>query len=398
MSLIDFRNAFISKVMTRLNAVNLSTATDSELLINGALFKQLDSVNKIDPISIDALRIIENLTGDELDAYAMDPSSRTHVQNILKDTAIMSAIAQSLSTMEAIARSKKWVNLINAEPNAIAICVASSTAMTALASNLVSRTAIGTTNTFYSAIAASSMSYAKLIAGYAGLNPANYADLAALYAVDTDVSTIAANAAVRSLIGNSGLAFDTAKTNSMVIAKLIAAYAGLNPATYADMTALSANVPAMTTIAGNTDGLNILALSNTAMASVFGSYANRTLLWNSAVAIGVLFGTPNSKNYLLSNSTSVTFFPGNSPTVSTKKAWMLRVYSAQASTSGSTYYKYNSSGGSNNADNIIFTGYTSASPYLVPANFAKVAFPQIYSSFSGASPDGAYYTYIQMEA
>nr|WP_315481465.1 hypothetical protein [uncultured Undibacterium sp.] len=398
MSLLDFRNSFISKVMARLNATNLSTATDSELLVNGALFKQLDAINKIDPISIDALRIIENLTGEELDAYAVDPSSRTHVQNILKDTAIMSAIAQSASTMEAIARSKKWVNAINAEPNAISICNASTTAMNALASNLVSRTAIGTTNAFFLAIKTNSMSYAKLIAGHAGLNPTNYADLVSLYAIDTDVNTIVSNGSVRTIIGSSGLAFDTAKTNSMVIAKLIAAYAGLNPATYADLTALSESGSAMTIIASNTDALNILALSNTALTSVFNRYPNRTLLWNSAVAITILIGTSNSQNYLLGSATSINFNPGASPTVSSKKAWMLRVYSAQPSTSGSTYYKYNLSGGSNNADNIINTGYTAESPYLVPASLAKVAFPQIYNTFSGATPNAANYTYIQMEA
>lgn len=398
MSLLDFRNAFLSKVQSRLNSIDVTNASDSELLISGALFKQLDAVNRIDPIAIDALKIIENMNGAELDAYALDPSSRVHVQNIIKDIAILSAIAQSPATMNAIASSQEWVKLIAAESNAITICTTSATAMNSLASNVNARSIIGTSGALFTAIKASSMSYAKLIAGYAGLIPSAYSDLTSLFTVAADVNTITANATIRSIIGNTGLAFDAAKVNSMTIAKLIAGYAGLNPATYADMTALAANVPAMTTIASNVDAINILSLSNTALTSVFASYTNRTLLWNSAVAIGILIGTSTSQNFLLGNATSVNFFPGNSSTVSTKKAWMLRMYSTYPSTSGNTYYKYNSGGGSNNMANTLLPGYTSGSPYLVPSNLAKVAFPEIYSTYSGSAPDGAYYTYIQMEA
>lgn len=398
MSLLDFRNAFLTKVQNRLNAINVTNASDSELLISGALFKQLDAVNRIDPIAIDALKIIESMSGADLDAYALDPSSRVHVQNIIKDAAILPAIAQSPATMNAIASSQEWVKLIAAETNAITVCTTSATAMNSLASSANARNVIMISSALLAAIKASSMAYAKLIAGYAELNPSAYSDLTSLFSIASDVNTISTNATARALIGTNGLAFDSAKASSLAIAKLIAAYAGLNPATYADMAALSANVAAMTTIASNTDAINVLALSNVALTSVFGVYANRTLLWNSAVAINILMTTANSYAFMISLATSIGFYPNNSPVPVNKKAWMLRVYMMHGSSSGNTYYYYNNAGGSNNAANYISPSYPSYAPYVPPPNMAKVSYPQIYSTLQGSAPDGAYYTFIQMEA
>lgn len=400
MSILNFRKTFLAKIQSRLNQIDVNTSTDEQLLIAGALIKQLDAVNQINPVSVDTLAIIDNLSGSELDELALDPDSYAHVINIIKNTAVMTVIARSPSTMAAISASAEWIKLINAETSAINIIVSSNTAMNALANSETARTTIGTTNgNLFSSIKINNTALAKLIAGYAGKNPANYADIASLFALANDVNAIASNATARSLSTSIAVAFDIAKTISMVMAKLIAATAGLNASDFNDMAALSANNGAMTTISTHTAALGLLAQSNLALAAVFTSYSNRLLLWNSANAIAVLIDV--ARTYLLSISTQLTFYPEYPAIQLSKKVWILRVYAADGSTSGNTSYKYiNGAGTVNSLTEPVNTLYTVSSPYLPGSSRSKASILEITSTYTGAGSgfNRANYSYLQMEA
>ncbi|MFZ6772302.1 hypothetical protein ACO0LB_06245 [Undibacterium sp. SXout7W] len=400
MSLLDFRNAFITRLNSRLAAINCATASDNDLLLAGAMFKQLDAVNKIDPITIDALRIIENMSAAELDAYALDPSSRMHVQNIIKDSAAMPALVQSTAAINAIAGSAEWIKLIAADAGGLSVVVGSTTAMNAIAANATARNTIGTgTGTFITAIKSSNMAIAKLLAGYAGVTPADYADMTVLAASNAAMNAVAANATARNLIGNAGTAFDQVKVSPVAMAKMLAALCALVPANYADTTAFAASTPAMTALAASTDGLNFLALSTTAIATLFNNNNARATLWASDTAAGVLLNNTTSRTYLTSLCSQITFYPFSNTNQLAKKVWLLRVYAIYTSTAGNMSWSYCAAGSSfNSVTGNTTPYYKSTNPFDIAATQAKASALTLSSTLSGAAPDGAQYFYLQMEA
>jgi hypothetical protein len=398
MSILNFRKTFMAKIQERLNQIDVSTSSDEQLLIAGALIKQLDAVNQINPVSVDTLTIIDNLSGVELDELALDPDSYPHVISIIKNTAIMTVIARSPSTMAAISASAEWIKLINDEATLIPIIVNSNTAMNAIASTWNARTTIANINgPLYTSIKSTNSALAKFIVGYAGLNPANYTNIGELFAVLADVNAIASNTTARELAVSNTILFNIAKDSSMVIAKLIAGSAGLNATDFSDMTALSGNIAAMTAVSTNAAALTILAKSNISLAAVFSSFTNRSLLWNSPNAISILFNF--ARTYLTSISTEIFFYPGNQPNQLSKKVWIVKVHPTNGSTNGFTSYKcVNGTELVNSLTVQVGAGYDSAAPYLPPSTWGKASALEIYSDYIGAPPNGVRYVYLKMEA
>ena len=191
---------------------------------------------------------------------------------------------------------------------------ASSVAMAAVASSQVAMAAIQKSQTALSAIAASSMATAKYAAGAAGLNPADYADMAAVASSQVAMAAVAASQVAMAAIVKSPVAMaamwrsDTAikalqanatawKTftgaSSAVMGKTVAILANLDPSGYADMTAVAASQVAMAAVIGNATALNAVVTSSVAMAAVAASATARAAVCASDVAY----------NYLLSKAT-----------------------------------------------------------------------------------------------
>lgn len=53
--LTSMRNDFLAKTQAKLLAKDFSTATEADLIINGALVRAFDSVNNFDPITTSSL-------------------------------------------------------------------------------------------------------------------------------------------------------------------------------------------------------------------------------------------------------------------------------------------------------------------------------------------------------
>ena len=128
--------------------------------------------------------------------------------------------------------------------------VASSTAMTAIVASPTAMAAIWKSNSAVTAVknnatawktftGATSAVMGKTVAILADLNPADYADMTAVAASQTAMAAIQ----------KSQTAKDAIAASSMATAKYAAGAAGLNPADYADMTVLAASSTAMTAVA-----------------------------------------------------------------------------------------------------------------------------------------------------
>ena len=95
--------------------------------------------------------------------------------------------------IDAVAASSVAMTAVIGNATALNAVVTSSVAMAAVAASQVAMTAIQKSQTALNAIAASSMATAKYAAGAAGLNPADYADMAAVASSQVAMAAVAAS-------------------------------------------------------------------------------------------------------------------------------------------------------------------------------------------------------------
>ena len=165
----------------------------------------------------------------------------------------------------------------------------------------------------------------KAVAVLSGLNPDSYADMTAVASSSTAMAAIignstALNAVVSSstamaAIEKSQVAKDAIAASDMATAKYAVGAAGLNPADYANMAAV--------------------ASSQTAMAAVASSNTARTAITNSATAKNALASSPLK--------TTVTKGNGNgweNRTIRNGMGYLISCYNANSGgEAGSTWYK-----------------------------------------------------------
>ena len=121
---------------------------------------------------------------------------------------------------------------------------------------------------------------------------------------------------------NNPLLYRGAAIGSVSIGKMsVSLAAGLNPADYADMTAVAASSTAMTAVAASSTAMTAVAASSTAMTAVAASSTAMTAVAASAVAL----------NAILKNSNARGSFAGS--------AYLQDKYSAiEATTNNTTYF------------------------------------------------------------
>ena len=101
------------------------------------------------------------------------------------------AVAASSVAMTAIIGNSTALNAVVTSSVAMAAVIGNATALNAVVTSSVAMAAIQKSQTALNAIAASSMATAKYAAGAAGLNPADYADMTAIAASQVATAVIA---------------------------------------------------------------------------------------------------------------------------------------------------------------------------------------------------------------
>ena len=176
------------------------------------------------------------------------------------------AVGKSIATLAGLSCSAyKDIDAVAASSTAMAAVAASSTAMAAVAAS----------STAMTAVAASSTAMATIVAAPVAM--------AALWRSDTAIKALQANAtAWKTFTGAS----------SSVMGKTVAILAGLNPSSYADMTAIAASSTAMTAIIANSTALNAVVTSSTAMTAVGNSITAMSAIFASSTALTALCNSP----------------------------------------------------------------------------------------------------------
>ena len=217
------------------------------------------------------------------------------------------------------------------------------------------------------AMASSGVAVGKSVATLAGLDCGAYADMTAVAASSTAMTAVAASYVAVAAVYGSAVAVDAVKANgtawttltgatSAVMGKAVAVLAGLNPDSYADMTAVAA--------------------SSTAMTAVAASSTARVAITSSATAKSALASSP------LKQSVSTTAASGSYQQLVSGRACF--IISATHNSSGWTFglrYLYTSATGS---EAKTYSSTTSAqSINLFTTNAGLAAFANSGSSTSG---------------
>ena len=106
-------------------------------------------------------------------------------------------------------------------------------------------------------------------------------------------------------IQKSQTALSSIAASSMATAKYAAGAAGLNPADYADMTAIAASQVAMAAIIGNSTALNAVVTSQVAMAAVAASQVAMAAVAASQVAMAAIAGSGKARVAITNSSVAL---------------------------------------------------------------------------------------------
>ena len=124
--------------------------------------------------------------------------------------------------------------------------------------------------------------------------------MAAIASSQTAMAAVAASYVAVAAVYGSAVAVDAVKANetawatltgatSAVMGKAVAVLSGLNPDSYADMTAVASSSTAMAAIIGNSTALNAVVSSSTAMAAIASSSTALSAIAASTTALNAIY-------------------------------------------------------------------------------------------------------------
>ena len=274
-------------------------------------------------------------------------ASETAMAAVIGNATALNVVATSQAAMNAVAASETAMTALIANTAAFNTVVTSHVAMNAVASSYVAVAAVYESAVAVEAVKANETAWAtltgassavmgKAAAKLAGLNPADYADMTAIASSSTAMAAVAASYVAVAAVYGSAVAVDAVKANetawatlagatSAVMGKAVAVLSGLNPDSYADMTAVASSSTAMAAIAASQTAMTAVASSNTA----------RTAITNSATAKNALASSPLKKTVTKGNGNG-----WENRTIRNGMGYLISCYNANSGgEAGSTWYK-----------------------------------------------------------
>ena len=207
-------------------------------------------------------------------------ASETAMAAVIGNATALNVVATSQAAMNAVAASETAMTALIANTAAFNTVVTSHVAMNAVASSYVAVAAVYESAVAVEAVKANETAWAtltgassavmgKAAAKLAGLNPADYADMTAIASSSTAMAAIASSSTARAAIEKSQVAKDAIAASDMATAKYAVGTAGLKPADYANMAAVAASQTAMAAIAASSTALSAIAASTTALDALY---------------------------------------------------------------------------------------------------------------------------------
>ena len=211
-------------------------------------------------------------------------SSTIALNAVAASKTAMTAVAANETAMVAVAASRVAMSAIIGNSTALNAVVTSSVAMAAVIGNSTALNAVVSSSTAMAAIASSSTAMAAVIGNSAALN-AVVSSQTAMAAAASDVAVAAvygSAVAVDAVKANETAWATLTGATSAVMGKAAAKLAGLNPADYADMAAIASSSTAMTAITNNKTAITARTHSGplkTSISNIASTSSWRALIW-----------------------------------------------------------------------------------------------------------------------
>ena len=172
----------------------------------------------------------------------LDGANYTDIDDVVSSQPAMDAVSTSTVAMDAVAASALAMDAVIAATDvALPTVVESPTAMDAVSTSQTAMDAVSTSQTAMDAVSTSDL------------------------ALDS--------------IWNSATAWDTVKTKAMAVGKFVAGRAGLDGANYADIGAVTSDQTAMDAVAASTTAMDSIVASTLALGSFLGSSVIIDTIW-----------------------------------------------------------------------------------------------------------------------
>ena len=187
----------------------------------------------------------------------------------------------SYRDITAVAASETAMTAVAASETAMAAVVGNATALNAFVTSQVAMNAVAASETAMTAVIANTAAFNTVVTSHVAMNAvaSSYVAVAAVYESAVAVEAVKANeTAWATLTGAS----------SAVMGKAAAKLAGLNPADYANMAAVAASSTAMAAIIANSTALNAVVSSSAAMSAVAASQTAMAAIAASSTALSAI--------------------------------------------------------------------------------------------------------------
>ena len=233
---------------------------------------------------------------------------------VVSSSTAMAAVAASQTAMAAIIANSTALNAVVSSQTAMAAVVASSTAMAAVAKSPAAVAAIWKSTTAVQKVQANSTAWAtftgvssavigKAAAILAGLNPDSYADMTAVAASSTAMAAVAASqTAMAAIIANS-TALNAVVSSQTAMAAVVASSTA--------MAAVAGSSVAMQAVIANSAALNKVVASSTAMAAVAASSTAMAAVATNTSAMKAVASSPAALNAICKNANARSAFIGS---------------------------------------------------------------------------------------
>ena len=193
-------------------------------------------------------------------AMAAVAASRVAMSAIIGNSTALNAVVTSSVAMAAVIGNSTALNAVVSSSTAMAAVAASYVAVAAVYGSAVAVDAVKANETAWATLTgATSAVMGKAVAVLSGLNPDSYADMTA----------VASSSTAMAAIEKSQVAKDAIAASDMATAKYAVGAAGLKPADYANMAAVAASQTAMAAIASSSTALSAIAASTTALNAIY---------------------------------------------------------------------------------------------------------------------------------
>ena len=214
--------------------------------------------------TVSAGKWIATLAGQSCAAYtdiAAVAASETVMTAVAASETAMAAVVSNATALNAVVTSQVALNAVAASETAMAAVIGNATALNVVATSQAAMNAVAASETAMTAVIANTAAFNTVVTSHVAMNAvaSSYVAVAAVYESAVAVEAVKANeTAWATLTGAS----------SAVMDKAAAKLAGLNPADYADMTAVAASSTAMTAVAASSTAMTAVAASSTARAAI----------------------------------------------------------------------------------------------------------------------------------